>query len=362
MTRPFPVTSSVQRARRPADAGASLLDFLNVLLKHFWAIAFITIVCIALVVVPALTGKRTYTSNATFMNQSRRAASAVSGVASQLGINLAAADAPSSPQFYADLATSNEILEPVVKMKYRYRTNGGVATGTLADVYEIKGSPGERVERAVEALRNNVKAEPSAKTGVVTLTVTGPEPVLVRDVSSYILDQLNGFNLRSRQAQAVMERQFAEGRLEEASQELRAAENRLNDFREQNRFVSGATRLETEQDRLTRQVAMRQQLYITLAQTYEQARIDELRAFPVLSVIQGPRIPIHPNSRAVARKGILALAFGLFLGILFALVREYFAKLEQLDEAEFSEFSALRRKRVQDLMSFLRLGRQKRAT
>lgn len=363
MTRPFPVTSSVPRAQPAPATGASLLDFLNVLLKHVWAIAVITVVVMAIILVPAFARKRTYTADATFINQSRRATSAMSGVASQLGLNLSAADAPSSPQFYADLATSNEILEPVAKMKYRYRANGGVISGTLPDVYGIRsGNPSERIERAVETLRSGVKAEPSAKTGVVTLTVTGPEPTLVRDVSFYILDQLNGFNLRSRQTQAAMERQFAEGRLEEASQELRVAENRLQDFREQNRFVTGATRLETEQDRLVRQVSMRQQVYVTLAQTYEQARIDELRAFPVLSVIQGPRIPLHPNSRGVARKGILALGFGLFLGILYALLREYFAKLAMIDEAAFSEFSALRRKTFDDFLSFVRIRKRTRST
>lgn len=339
-----------------------MLDFVNLLLKHVWAIVLITGVCVVAMIEPAVTGKRTYTADATFINQSRRGTSAISGVASQLGLNLSPSDAPSSPQFYADLLASTEILEPVAGMQYRFRTDTGMAKGTLADAYGIHGGTHEdRIERAVDILKRSVTADASAKTGVVTLTVKGPQPGLVRDISLYILNQLNEFNLRNRQAQAARERQFAEGRLEEAASELRVAENRLQDFREKNRFVTGATRLETDQDRLVRQVAMRQQVYVTLAQTYEQARIDELRAFPVLSVIQEPRSPLHPNPRGLGKRGVLALAIGVFLGTLFALLREYFARLAVLDQEAVVEFSTLRKKILNDLKHPFSFGRRSRS-
>ena len=106
---------------------------------------------------------------------------------------------------------------------------------------------------------------------------------------------------------------------------------------------------------------MRQQVYVTLAQTYEQARIDELRAFPVLSVIQEPRLPRRPNPRGVGRKGALAVLIGLFLGTVFALLREYFAKLAILDQEAFTQFSELRQKILNDLQRAFLFGRRKRA-
>jgi uncharacterized protein involved in exopolysaccharide biosynthesis len=58
-------------------------------------------------------------------------------------------------------------------------------------------------------------------------------------------------------------------------------------------------------------VQNKQQVFQTLSQAVEQARIDEVRDTPVLSIIEPPTIPPVRDSRGLALKLIAALAFGV---------------------------------------------------
>ena len=67
---------------------------------------------------------------------------------------------------------------------------------------------------------------------------------------------------------------------------------------------------------------MRQQLYTSLAQAFEQARIEEVRDNPVITMIERPTLPLKPNGRGLLRKGPLALMAGFLLGLSIAFGRE----------------------------------------
>jgi len=90
----------------------------------------------------------------------------------------------------------------------------------------------------------------------------------------------------TRQSQAAAERGFTEERMAEAQEELRAAENELQRFLQNNRQFQNSPELVFQHDRLQRRVAMRQQVYTSLVQSYEQARIDEVPNTPVITVVE----------------------------------------------------------------------------
>ena len=128
--------------------------------------------------------------------------------------------------------------------------------------------------RGLRRLHKIVEVNVSTKTGVVEFAVTTESPALSLRVAQRMLELVNDYNLRRRQSQARQEREFLEGRLTEVRRELSQAEDSLARFSRRNRRLADSPELQVEQERLQRQVTLRQQIYLTLAQNYEAAKLD----------------------------------------------------------------------------------------
>jgi uncharacterized protein involved in exopolysaccharide biosynthesis len=265
---------------------------------------------------------RTWTSGATFMPQTRRTpAAGLSGLAAQLGISVPTLDAGQGPGFYADFVTSRTMLGALADTSFELPSDTGLARVRLVDVYRAGGgTPERRRDALIRKLGSRVTAVAMLKTGVVRVRVTAPNPELARQMTGFILDGLNRFNLVTRQSQAGAERRFMERRLDEAGGELRAAEDRLQGFLQRNREYRNSPELTFQQERLSREVQMRQQVYTSLAQAYEQAKIEEVRDTPVITVVEAPEAPVRPDRRGALRGTIVALFAGALMGGLLAII------------------------------------------
>jgi uncharacterized protein involved in exopolysaccharide biosynthesis len=249
-----------------------------------------------LVGVVLLVRPRTYTSSASFAPQARRSqGSALAGFAAQLGMGLPTADPTQSPAFYSDLAASSEILGPVVDSLRRSKLDG-VSTIIDDDDKDLV----HQKYRAILALRRAVHPSVQPKTGIVSLEVRARTPQLAERIGQLTLAELNRFNLTNRQTQAGAERRFTEQRLADVGASLRAAEDALSEFLRSNRGFLSAAELKMRESRLTREVDLRQSVYVSLAQQLEQARLDEVRDTPVLSIIEKPSRPVVPDSRRIS--------------------------------------------------------------
>jgi uncharacterized protein involved in exopolysaccharide biosynthesis len=281
-----------------------------------------------------------YTVTAILMPQGAKAPTGVAGLASQVGINIpGTAD---NLQLYADLLKSREILRAVAERPYTFATEKGVRTSTLVDLYGGSGERPLRVVSAVRRLGDRVSAAPSLKTGVINVQVKAEYSQLAQQVAQQLIDQLNRFNLERRQSQAGAERKFAETRLTEAREELRTAENQLEGFLAQNREFRTSPRLTFAQDRLAREIALRQQLYSMLAQAYEQSKMDEIRDTPVITIIEPPETPLLPNPKGIGKNAVFGLVFGLVVAILIALVREYSGRQRLAESEDLRDFDRLK--------------------
>jgi uncharacterized protein involved in exopolysaccharide biosynthesis len=112
-----------------------------------------------------------------------------------------------------------------------------------------------------------------------------------------MLRLVSEFNLNRRQTKAGADRRFVETRVRESLDSLRGAEAALEAFLQRNREYRNSPQLVFAYDRLDREVRMRQQLYTTLIQSYESARIDEVRNTPVITVMEAPDLPARPDAR-----------------------------------------------------------------
>lgn len=294
-----------------------LAMIIGVVRRHVVLITGLALLLAIVVVVFALFQPRSYTATASFMPQGGSSNSAaIAGLAAQLGVGVSS-DATQSPQFYVELLGSRAILEPVADAPYH--TAGKMVS--LADVLHVPaGAPAQRRANVVQALRARLTADQSLKTNVIKVSGTAGDPEIALQLVSNELDALSTFNVRTRQTQATEERKFTEQRLAEAGADLHAAEDRLQSFLQSNRNYSNASELRVQGDRLERDVTLRQTLYTTLAQSLEQAKIDEVRDTPVLTIIERPELPLRPDSRGIARRAIVALFAGAMVGVLLAFV------------------------------------------
>lgn len=331
--------------------GASLVELLNVLLRHRVLIVLAAIALALIWSVPALTRPRTYTSVASFMPQQRRSQSGLSGIASQLGLSIGGQEGGISSQFYVDLIEYRQLLRSVVESQYQFRSeNGSTKVGTLIDYFGLTDPvPERRREAAITQLRSQLSVNANPKTGVITVRAKTVQAALSAQIATRILEAVNDFNLRSRQSEAGSERKFTEKRLAEAQIALREAENRLEYFLQVNRDIR-APQLQLQKDRLDREISTRQQVYTSLAQAYEQAKIEEVRDTPLITPVETPEVPVFPDGRGVILKFVLGLALGGMFGVVLAFARDYLQRSGHRGGDTFAEFSALRKAALEDLL------------
>lgn len=352
MSLPHSIHPRPGGAPPPSPVGedrVSLLLIASVVMRHRGLVVGMALLIFSLVTLRALIAPRTYSANASFVAQSENSALNLSGLAAQFGLALPGGmEAGRSPAFYADLVTSRHVLGGVVDTRFTLSDGRQV---TLPEFYESPGeTPALRRDAAMRTLRGNLRVKVDQPTGTVKVRAAAEDPRLALQLNERLLTLLNEFNLNTRQSQAGMERQFTERRLQEVRQELREAEDRLQGFLQRNRDFRNSPELAFQQDRLAREVSMRQQLFSTLSEYYERSKIDEVRDTPVITVVERPEIPVRPDPRGLIKWGLVALLVGGLIGALIGFGRDAMARSRSGAPAEFAEFAELKRETMEDLL------------
>jgi len=312
------------------------------LLRHLRLLIAAPLVLTVLVIGFVLVRGRSYTAESVVApDRSAGAASRVAGFAAQFGLG-GVLGTPNEPvQFYGAVVKSRELLRHVAEAEYT-TTRGFLRQdsirGTLIEIWDITADTREQaLTAAVKALRESVQAIPDIQAGVLRIRTTARPAGLAEQINRQILAYLNDFNIDKRQTQAEQERVFIEGRLEVARAELEAAEKELASFYEANRSYQNSPRLAFEAGRLERRVQIRQEVYRTLAQAYEEARIQEVRNTPVLTIVDPPEGSALPAIR-LRLLAMLVLPVSALIVVAFVLVLEYLrqeraAEIQRLADA-----------------------------
>ena len=351
-----PESASVPISRDPAiqdsgqdRGGLTLVDIFSILLKYRLLIVGVALLVAFKKGMDVISLPRYYSTDAAFMPQGASGQSQISGLARQFGINIGGVGAD-VPQFYMDLIKSRSILGEVAKKNYEMRTDSGVFQGNLIKLFGgSRLRPSQQGPFVVGKLKGQVDVKASPATGVVTLTVRALTAGLAAQIANNILIQINTFNLNRRQQQAGAERAFVEKRQAEALLELREAESNLQSFLLQNRDFARSPTLLIENGRLTRTVEMRQSVYTALATAYEQAKIEEVRDLPVITVLAPPEVPLIPVGKNGVRKVIVALIMGLVIGAAIAFAIAGLAASTRGHPGDVAEFDRLKEEAIDDL-------------
>lgn len=295
----------------------SVAEIVRVCIKRKW-LTLGSPVVLALAAAAYFAAFGSFVSRSSFTPQQQQGSfSALAGLASQFGLSglTPSLTGGQSIPFYEELVKSPQLLARLAETSFAFVPAGQVDTirGDLYALYAIKGkTQDKRVANMVKRLGNRILVSSSVRAGVVRISVKAPFPELAKQVNRRVLELVSEFNVQSLQSAATEERQFAEERLSAARESLYDAEQAMQRFLERNRSYQSSPELVFEAARIQRRLELQQQVFVTLSQAYEQARIAEVRNTPVITVIDHPELTSR-RSRSPFAMGLAAFLAG-FVG------------------------------------------------
>jgi uncharacterized protein involved in exopolysaccharide biosynthesis len=325
----------------PDDDEISLFAVSTMLLRSRRRVAVLALAGIVIAVGPVLRQRPLYQASAAFVPQGSDASrSSLVTLAGQFGVALPASAQAQSPDFYTRLLGSRELLAPITRDTFTVAEMGGRRV-TFMELFQIpQTSTAERQETAVAVLSGSIETAVMKTTGIIDVTVRTQWPSVSLAITTALLNGIDAYNQRSRQGQAAAERAFVERRLAIAQEDLRAAENRLEQFLRENKVIAGSPTLMFEHDRLQRDVSLKQQVVTALTSSYEDARIREVRDTPVITVLERPQAATRPLSRGRVKRAVIGFLAGAVLGILWTFMRDSMARGRRQGDPDADEFLA----------------------
>ncbi len=335
-----PRRTGATEVNAPREDEVSLLALGTTLVRNRWRILRWMVIGALAAALTILPRPRTYLASASFISQQNDASrSGLASLAGQIGIPIPAGNQSQSPDFYLSLLRSRVLLLPISRDTVTVQEMGGRRMSVL-DLFEVPaGTQLRREEQGVNLLQRLISVNIAKSTGIVEFSVATKWRSVSLALVTALLNGVNDYNERTRQSQAMSERKFIEGRLNLAANELRDAENRLAGFQKGNRDFGGSPDLLIGRERLQRDLALRQQVFTTLTQAYEDARIREVRDTPVITVFEPPNAPTLPQRRGLLIGVLLGSILGGLIGVLLAFSSGLLTRRQNSGNTEAEEFA-----------------------
>lgn len=156
-------------------------------------------------------------------------------------------------------------------------------------------------ESVRKVISKNISLEINDKDGFVQLSASFHEAELSAQVAQKAQELLQQYITDFKVEKASEQLDFIEERYKEKKKEFQEAQAALAAFRDRNKNVTSAMAF-TEQERLQNEYQLAFEVYLSLAQQLEQARIKVKEDTPVFSVIQPvvvPQEPTKPNRKII---------------------------------------------------------------
>ncbi|MEW5842649.1 MAG: Wzz/FepE/Etk N-terminal domain-containing protein [Bacteroidota bacterium] len=334
------MTDQTQEEQKPFSE--SLKDFISkvkpyalLLWKRKWKlITFNAVVLVITVLYLLFLAKPYFKSSVTILpnygNKSSEMLGQLSGLASLAGVSVGSAD---PTQIYESLLKSESVLSPVIYAKYQ--TEEFEKPVNLIEYLEIKRdkSLNDSLQQrkmfllAFEHLtKSQITTDVDRMTKILTVTVQMPESKLSADVANNIAKSLDNYIRTQRKSFASAQREYLETRVKQVKDTLNLFEEKLKNFREQNRMITQSPELQLEQARLMRNVEIQQTIYGELVKQLELVKLEEVRDTPVVNVEEYAKEPIIK----AGPKRAMTLIIIMFFAVVFSSV--YYASKDNMKE------------------------------
>ena len=157
------------------------------------------------------------------------------------------------------------------------------------------------IKHGIGVLKQKIKVSDLRDSQLITISVTTDNPKLSVDLLSRLLSSFNSMLLDFKLSQKVDQRNFISNRIMEIEKDLNKAEEDLKLFRDQNRFIASSPALLLEEERLSRDVTVQTEIYISLKNQLELAKIEEVKGGMLFQILDEPESvgKLSPNHFAI---------------------------------------------------------------
>lgn len=245
---------------------------------------------------------------------------ALSSLTSGMGLGSVGGEPTESPEFYAELMQSRELLTRLLLTRFPDpRTAARADTARLVDILKLRSTdPARRIELGVKQLTKSMTVESNVRTNMVKVTVDDRYPTIASREANAAIALVNTFNLEQRTSRARAKRVYLQGRTAEARSDLTSAQARYRDFLSSNRQWRLSPTLSSDEETLRRNEDVASDLYLSLEKQVESAKLDEFNDAALITVVDSAVAPVKAYW---PRYGLLipgAILLGIFIGVTIA--------------------------------------------
>jgi len=279
-----------------------------------------------------------------------RSASALGGIAALAGASIQQGY-QLTPARMVELIRSRAVLAGVGFSPYK---PGGAEK--IIDRVLGRRFVGDDAEDVAKHVGKLLTTTTNKETGTIQVAIQHKDSALARVIAARVVDSASQIFVRTAKAQAQQLRIAQEARVDNAKSALTSAEERLRQFKDQNRATPAFSSAGLEQERLSRQIRFAEDVYTQAATDREAAYARELEATPTV-VVQDPLPKELPKVRKRVIMKMVITAIVSFVLLSFAvllsdLTRRRLARSDP-ESARFqkavSGLPGLKRRRTQPL-------------
>jgi len=188
-------------------------------------------------------------------------------------------------------------------------------------------------QEMIDDLRGRVSVNQDKDTGLLTTKVKLQDARAAAELNRHLIELLKEYVTDYRIEKARQNLEFTEQMRDEAETRFERTQMALAEFLDANRNINTA-RLETELERLQDEKNLALNIYNSLSQRYEEARITLQEQTPIFKVVQAVSVP---SKRSEPNRPLTVIIFTMLGGILaigIVLLRPVFGKMRE----EFRNF------------------------
>jgi len=350
-TMEIPITNQLSGTNLLSDNNYFLSDILLTIAKQLKVILLISFLTVFINFTYVQFVKQSkYVSWATILiseNQSAANMGGLSGIASQFGVSIPNSNEIdlSSPSLYPELLRSRTFAEIILEKEF-YTEKFGKKLPLLNILTYGEGSSDIGYDTLITEAAGILNGEylrfdKDLKRPTSKIIVMAFEPEFAKDIADVVLVELEALNRSYKKQQVSQKTIFIENRIFTVTKDLEEIETALKDFNDKNRQISSPS-LQLELDRIERDLDVQKNIYLTLKQQLELAKIEEIQGAPLMQILDQPQISMYPSNKNLLVSIILSGIFGLFLGLIAAFSRSY------LNNDDFDE-----RKKINRIKNFV---------
>ena len=237
----------------------------------------------------------------------------------------------STQSVYVSESKKNEVLGEFLRQKQQTWLGKLMGTKPKSMVLLDPNKASKTLEISLEKellikdIGKRVVAGFDRKTGIISISVEMPDPVVAAHVTQITIEYLKEYVTNYRTDKAKRQMKFIGGQVVDAKRRYQSAEVALASYQDQNRFLIIQT-AKVQQARLQADFLMAQSVYNDLSRQHEQAKIRVEEETPVFKTLEPPRVPLLKSKPKRMTIIFTYLVLGTFVGLLYTLYKAGYAK------------------------------------